>query len=30
MDFGRLGTWIAGLNPAQGICPRLSVLCCPV
>jgi hypothetical protein len=30
--FGRLVAGIVGSNPAQGmgVCPRLSVLCCPV
>jgi len=30
--FDRLNTGIVGSNPARGmdVCPRLSVLCCPV
>jgi hypothetical protein len=32
VDLSRFNTGIAGSNPAQGmdVCPRLSVLCCPV
>jgi hypothetical protein len=32
VDLGRLIAGIVGSNPAQGmdVCPRLSVLCCPV
>jgi hypothetical protein len=30
--FGRSNTGIVGLNPTRGmdVCPRFSVLCCPV
>jgi hypothetical protein len=30
--FGRSNTWIVGSNLARGVdvCPRFSVLCCPV
>jgi hypothetical protein len=32
MGLGRLVAVIVGSNPVQGmaVCPRLSVLCCPV
>jgi hypothetical protein len=32
VGLGRLVAGIVGSNPAQGmdVCPRLSVLCCPV
>jgi hypothetical protein len=32
VGLGRLAAGIVGSNPAQGmdVCPRLSVLCCPV
>jgi hypothetical protein len=32
VGLGQLVAGIVGLNPAQGmdVCPRLSVLCCPV
>jgi hypothetical protein len=32
VGLGRLVSGIVGSNPAQGmdVCPRLSVLCCPV